>query len=137
MRSGGGAGDTGKLTSGSQNNLKSEYEGDLWKSVEENIKNILANYGKNSPGISEAAPEASPSDDGLGEVLGETLRVQPGAEVPTAAGKATAPPPPPKPTNKDKSPKVKSEGADAFDIIPSGASILSVNNASTARLQNI
>ncbi len=122
---GGGGGDTGKLTSGSQNNLKSDYEGDLWKSVEENIKNILTNYGKNSPGISEAAQDATPSDDGLGEVLGEKQRVQPNA--PAAAGQVAAAPPTPKPLNKDSSPKIAGESADASDIIPSGASILSVN----------
>lgn len=124
--SGGGSGEGGggNLTSGSQSALKSDSEGDLWKSVEENIKNILANYGKNSPGISEEAIDRTASDDGLGEVLGETPRAQPTA--PPAAGQVVKTPPPP-PANKDISPKVKGEAANASDIVPSGSSLLSMN----------
>ena len=119
----GGSGGGGSLQSGSQSQLSSKYEGDLWKSVEENIKNILAHYGTNSPGISENAGAHGVSDDGLGEVLGETPRVTPTGAPPAVGQVARVAPPP----NADKSPKVKSEGANASDIVPSGASLLSVN----------
>ncbi len=120
---GGGGGGGGSLTSGSQSSLKSDYEGDLWKSVEKNIENILKLYGKNSPGISENATSRSVSDDGLGEVLGETPPVA-AAGTPPAVGQPVRVTPP---LNVDRSPKVKSEGADASDIVPSGASLLSIN----------
>ena len=116
---GGGTGGGGGLGGGSQSSLQSKYEGDLWKSVEENIKNILANYGTNSPGISENATSRSVSDDGLGEVLGEAPRANAAPAVGQSVKVA--------PIGADKSPKIKSEGANASDIVPSGASILSIN----------
>lgn len=118
-----GGGSTGSLSSGSQSSLQSQYEGDLWKSVEENVTNILSRYGTNSPGISEASLDRTASDDGLGEILGETTRA---AVTPSVAGQPAASAPP-VPQNQDLSPRVASQGASAGDIIPSGSSLLSVN----------
>lgn len=120
---GSGGGGNGGLQSGSQSSLSSKYEGDLWKSVEENINNILKLYGTNSPGISTNAEGHGVSDDGLGEVLGETPRVTPTGTPPAVGQPARVTQPP----NPDKSPKVKSESASSSDIVPSGASLLSVN----------
>jgi len=39
------------FTNGSKNNLKSSYEGDMWKSIEEGVKAIMANYTGAPPGI--------------------------------------------------------------------------------------
>jgi len=46
------------FTNGSKNNIKSSYEGDMWKSIEEGVRAIMANYTAPPPGIS-----VSPSPD--------------------------------------------------------------------------
>ena len=145
--SGGASGDG--LSSGSQSALKTEYEGDLWKSVEENIKNILNLYGTTSPGISEDSLTRSPSDDGLGEVLGERVRTAANAALPapTAAGAAARPgaatgaAATPRPgaavgtaarvpgaagTNANTAAAVQADSGQG-EIIPTGSSLLSVN----------
>lgn len=119
--SGGTNGGEGSLNSGSSNNLKSEYEGDLWTPVEENIKNILSLYGTTSRNVAEDGGKGA-SDDGLGEVLGDAA----------AAGAAAAPAPgqPPRaPVRTTASPAVavKSGSGGGGDFIPSGASLLSIN----------
>lgn len=130
--SGGGnasGGSDSSLTSGSTNKLTSEYEGDLWIPVEENIKNILALYGTTPQSVNENGGKASSaSDDGLGEVLGEAASaalptqqaLRPG--LPTAPG-ATAAAAAPRAATATAS----SSGGSSKDLIPSGSSLLSIN----------
>lgn len=125
--SSGEGGTESNITSGSQSSLTSDSKGDLWESVEKNITNILANYGTNSPGISEEAINRTEGDDGLGEVLGETPRAPVNSAAPPAVGQPAKVAPPAPPPNKDRSPKVQGEAANASDIVPSGSSLLSVN----------
>lgn len=121
-----GGGDS-SLTSGSTNRLSSEYEGDLWAPVEENIKNILSLYGTAPQSVNEDGGKLnSASDDGLGEVLGEvTAAAIPGQ--PPRPGVAPAPAAPAVRTAARTPAASESSGGSPKDLIPSGSSLLSIN----------
>lgn len=134
----GAANSAGKsaLASGSSNKLTSQYEGDLWKSVEENVKNILALYGTVSQGLNVNAGKGA-GDDGLGEVLGDAVGAAGSAAAggvtpnvtPQAAQQIGAPARTPNAAPRAAAAGGRgssaSGGGDA--IIPTGASLLSIN----------
>lgn len=107
------------INSGSQNNITSNYQSDLWESVQTNIEQILANYGNVSPGISNRARSTVPDGPtGLEEILGQPTpqNNQPGAVNPAATSTANNLPP-----------TVSGEESDTSEIIPSGSALLSIN----------
>lgn len=54
--SGSGSAPTNDLKSGSKSQVDSEYDGDIWKSVDDGIKAIIDNYRTSNPGLKAAAP---------------------------------------------------------------------------------